>query len=217
MRDRYWWAPLLGVLFIAVAIASFIIAGEDPPDLDEGAQAAVDYYVEDKDSIVAGSLVQGVATILFLFFVGVVRSRLRETEVRGTLSAVAFAGGIVFATGLAVDATINFAAAEAAEDVDPATIHTLAALWHNDWIPFAVGGLTFVLATGLAIVRFGAVAKWLGYAGILLALIMLTPLGEAGFFGIALYIIVLSVLLALRDRNAPPGTPAAPTASGPAV
>ena len=221
VRERYWGAPLLGVLFIALAIAGFTIGGE-PPDFDEGAQAAVDFYTDDKDSIEAGSLLGGLGAIVLLFFAGVVRSRLRETEgLRGTLSAIAFGGAIVLATGLAIDSTINFAAAEAADDLDPSGIHTLSALWQNDWIPFAVGALTFVLATSVSIVRFGVLAKWLGYLGILLAILLATPLGEFVFPVLGLWVIALSVMLALRDRKLAAGTPpaggASPAAGAPTV
>ena len=221
MRERHWWAPLLGVLFIALVIASIAIAGE-PPDFDEGAQAAVDFYTDDKDSVEAGSLLGALGAILLLFFAGVVRSRLREAEeMRGTLSTIAFGGAVVLATGIALDSTINFAAAEAAGDLDPGGIHTLSALWQNDWIPLAVGTLTFVLATSISILRFGVVAKWLGYVGIALAILMATPLGEFVFPVVGLWVIALSVMLALRDRNlatgAPPAGQASPSAGAPTV
>jgi len=210
VRERYWWAPLLGVAFIVLAIVGFSIGGE-PPDFDEGAQAAVDFYVDNSDSVEVASLLGGLAAVVLLFFAGVVRSRLREAEgPRGSLSAIAFGGLLVVATGIAVDSTINFAAAEAVDDLDPVGIHTLSALWQNDWIPFAAGALTFLLATGITIVRFGALPRWLGYAGIILAILMATPLGEVAFLGVAVYLIALSVLLALRDRKLAGGTPPTP-------
>ena len=220
MNERRWMAPLLGIVFIVVVIVGFAVGGE-PPDIDEGAAEAVEFYTDNEDEVIAGSLLQGIAAVLFVFFAGVLRSRLREAEdSRGTLSAIAFGGALIFAAGLAIDATINVAASEAVDEgVDPITIHTLAALWQNDWVPFAVGLLTFMIATGFSIVRFGLLPKWLGWVAIALAIIAATPVAGVGFIGTGVFIIVISVLLARRERagagpatTAPPPPPAAPPA-----
>jgi hypothetical protein len=203
-------APLLGILFIVLMIVGFSIGGE-PPDVDEGAAEAVEFYTDNDDSVIASSLIAGLGAIVFVFFGGILRSRLREAEdTRGTLSAVAFAGTIIFATGIAIDATINFAAAEAVDDVDPVTIHTLTSLWMNDWIPLAVGLLTFLIGTGLSILRTGILPKWLGGIAILIAILAATPIAAAGFIGAALFVVVISVLLARRDRAAAPPAAIAP-------
>lgn len=213
MNDRRWMAPLLGVAFIVLAIVGFAVGGE-PPDIDEGAQASVDFYVDNDDSIFIGSALEGLGAVLFVFFGGVVRSRLREAEgQRGTLSAIVFAGTIIFGVGLAFDATINIALAEAADEIDPVSAHALAALWQNDWVPFAVGLLTFLIATGLSIIRYGVLPRWLGWVAIVLAILVPTPAGAVGFIGSAVLVIIISVMLALRDRRAPPPTPATPTAA----
>jgi hypothetical protein len=218
MDDKRWMAPLLGIAFIVLAIIGFAVGGGEPPDLDEGAQATLDYYLENDDSVFVGSALEGLAAAVFIFFGGVLRSRLRELEgPRGTLSAIAFAGTIVFATGLAIDATIGVALADSADDIDAESAHTLAALWQNDWLPFAVGLLTFLIATGLAIVRTGILPRWLGWVAIVFAILIPTPVGDTGipFIGAALFVIVISIMLAMRDRNA--SSPATPTAPPPAV
>jgi hypothetical protein len=210
VEDKRWMAPLLGIAFIVLAIIGFAVGGE-PPDVDEGAQETLDFYLDEEDSVFFGSVLEGLGAVMFIFFGGVVRSRLREVEgPRGTLSAIAFAGTIVLAMGLAIDATINIAIADAAEDIDPVTAHTLAALWQNDWVPLVVGMLTFLIATGLSIIRYGVLPKWLGWAAIVLAILAPTPAGAVGFIGAAVFVIVLSVMLAMRDRNAASGSPAPP-------
>ena len=208
--DGYrWLAPLTGVAFIILAFVSFAVAGE-PPDTDEGAQEVVSFYSENEGSVVAGSLIQGLAAAVFLFFAGVLRTVLREGPgARGTLAAISFAGAIVFATGVAFDATINFALAEEVdtEGFDPIAMQALLGLWSNDWVPFAVGLLTFLIATGWAIIRTGVLPKWLGWAAIVIALFAVTPIGFVAFFGGALFVLIVSVMLAMRDRPAKPTAP----------
>lgn len=210
MTESHWWSPLLGVAFVVFAVVSFIVAGE-PPDVDEGAQEALDFYVDNDVSVAVGSALEGIAALLLVFFGGVLRSRLRAVEgSTGTLSAVAFAGTIILAVGLAIDATINVALADAADDIDPVSAHTLLALWQNDFVPLALGLLTFLIATGGAIIRTGILPKWLGWIAIVIAIFGPTPAGFVAFFGAALFILVISVMLAMRERNATPSTPTSP-------
>ena len=212
-RDNNWLAPLTGTLFVVLAIISFMVGGE-PPDIDKPAQEIVDHYVDDKDRIMFGVLLGGIATTLFVFFGGYVRRVLQDAQTeRSMLPTVAFAGVIIFAVGLAIDGTISITLAETADDIDPTAVQALAALWQNDFIPFAIGLQVFFLALGLSVVRTGAIPKWIGWIAILLAVVAVTPVGFAAFIGGGLLIIALSVVLTMRARSTPsrapePGGPA---------
>jgi Domain of unknown function (DUF4386) len=203
-QDNSWLAPLTGVAFFVLVIVGFAIGGE-PPELDEPAREIVDFYVDNKDAAMVGALLEGVAATLFVFFGGYVRRVLRDAEgERGILSAIAFAGTIIFAVGLAIDATITMALTESAEDVDPSAVEALVALFQNDYVPFAVGLQVFLLAMGLVAVRTGAIPKWIGWIAILLAVIAVTPIGFAAFIGGGILVLVLSVILTMRARAAQP-------------
>jgi hypothetical protein len=198
-----WWAPLTGVAFIVVAIIAIIIGGE-PPDLDEGAAKAVEFYKDDKDTIMFGAALEGLCAALLVFFGGVLRRELKRAEgEHGTLSLVAFAGTVCIALGLAIDATISFALAEAVDDIDPTGVHALVALWQNDFMPLAVGILLLMLGSGLSIVRHGLLPKWLGWVAIVIAVFAVTPAGFIAFLGAALWILAVSVMLTLRARTTP--------------
>ena len=213
--DRHWWAPLTGVAFIVLVIVGGAIQGE-PPDVDKAVQPIVDYYGDDADSIRIGTLLIAWGIVSWLFFAGIVRRALRAAEGEGhVLSAVALAGAVILATGGAIDGMISFTLAETADDIDPAGVQALAALWENDFLPFILGAATFMLATGLSIVRHGALPKWLGWFAILLGVIALTPIGFVAFLGSALWVIAASVVLTLRARgggDAPAPPPTAPAA-----
>jgi hypothetical protein len=198
---RDWLAPLTGVAFIVVGIVSFAIGGE-PPSADDPVQEIVDHYVENKDSVTVGAALAGLAGLFLIFFGAYLRKVLSAAEgAGGVLSAAALVGAAVMAVGIAIDATISLALAEAAEDVEPTAVQALQALWDSDFIPIAMGTAVFLFATGISIARHGALPKWLGWAAIVLAILGLTPIGFVAFLGGAIWILVVSVLLALRARS----------------
>jgi hypothetical protein len=200
-NDRGWLAPLTGLAFVLLAIVAFMIGGEPPDVTEDPTREVVDFYVDNKDQQMVGGALIGVAGTLFVFFGGVLRRILSDAEgERGILSAVAFAGTVIFAVGLAIDGTISFALAETADDISPAAVEALNALWMNDFLPFSMGLQIFLLATGLSIVLHGALPKWVGWIAIVLAVVAVTPIGFAAFLGGGLLIAVISVMLALRMR-----------------
>ena len=103
--------------------------------------------------------------------------------------------------GFAIDGTISFALAEAAEDIDPIAVQSLQALWDNDFLPIMLGVLAFLWATGISVIRSGALPKWLGWVMIVLGIAAVTPIGFVSFLGSAILVLVISVLLSLRARS----------------
>lgn len=212
--NREWLAPLTGVAFIVVVFIGFAVAGE-PPDADEPVQEIVAHYVDDQDSIRIGAFLATLAGGLLIFFGAYLRKVLRAAEGEGgMLSAVVLVGATAMAIGAAIDGTISFAIVEAADDVDPAAVQALQALWDNDFMPVLLGAAVFLLASGLSIVRHGALPKWLGWVAIVLGVVAFTPVGFVSFPLGGLWILVVSVMLAVRARRAGAGTdPSSATAS----
>lgn len=201
--NREWLAPLTGVAFVVVVIISFVLAGE-PPDAGEPAAEIVEHYVDNKDSIEVGAFLGALAGTLLVFFFAYVRKVLRAAEGEGgVLSAVVLIGAAIIALGAAIDSTISFAIAEAAEDIEPESVRTLQALWDNDFIPFVLGTQLLWFAAGISIVRHGALPKWLGWVAILFGVVALTPLAFFAFIAGALWILIVSIMLAQRARSTP--------------
>lgn len=199
---REWWAPLTGVAFVVVLIVGAIIGGE-PPDADSPVREIIDHYTDNETAIEVASFVGAAAAVLLVFFGAYLRSVLSAAEgPGGMLSALTLVGTAVIAVGLAIDITISIALAEAVEDIEPAAVQALQALWDNDFVPLALGALVFLISTGLSIVRHGALPKWLGWIALVLAVVGFTPIGFIAFIGTGLWIAVVSVLLALRARPA---------------
>jgi hypothetical protein len=201
-RSRAWLVPLTGVAFVVVAIISFIVAGE-PKDAGHPANEIVDWYVDNKDQVEIGAFIGVAATVLLVFFGAYLRNVLRAAAGgEDMLSLVSFIGLVLVALGFAIDTTILIALAERADDIDPIAVQSLQALWDNDFVPIALGVLLFLWATGISVVRTGALPKWIGWIMILFGVVALTPAGFVSFIASAVLILVISILLSLRARSA---------------
>jgi hypothetical protein len=193
-------APLTGVAFVVVAIIGAIIGGE-PPDADSPVQEIVDHYSDNESSIVVSAFVGAAAAVLLVFFGAYLRSVLSAAEPPGgMLSALTLVGTAIVAVGLAIDLTISLALAEAVDDIEPAAVQALQALWDNDFVPFALGTLVFLISTGLCVLRHGALPRGFGWAALILAVIGFTPIGWVAFLGTGIWIAIVSVMLAVRAR-----------------
>jgi hypothetical protein len=191
--------PLTGVLFVVLLIASFAIAGE-PPEADEPVAEIVEHYVDNDDAIWASTLIGGLAALSLLFFGAYLRKLFAAAERPdgGVLSALVLTATAIIAVGAGIDLTISVALVEAAEDVDPVAVQALQALWDNDFVPIAIGIVLLLLSSGLSIVKYGALPKWLGWVAIVLAIIGMTPIGFFAFPAGGIWVIVVSILLAVR-------------------
>ena len=214
---REWLLPLTGIAFIVIAIIAFALGGE-PPEAKEGGRKIIEHYVDDKDKIQVSSLLVGIAGVLLVFFFGYLRKVLRAAEgPDGWLSILVLVGAGIAVTGIAVDATIAFALAESADDLTPPAAQAVEAIWDNDFLPIAVGTTIVLFATGFSVVRHGALPKWLGWVALVLGVLSVTPAGFAAFLGLAVWILIVSILLSRRARRASAGPgAAAPTTPPPA-
>jgi hypothetical protein len=113
---------------------------------------------------------------------------------------------VVVAVGFAIDITITIALVEAADDIEPAAVQALQALWDNDFVPLALGSLMFLWGTGLAVIRTGVMPKWLGWVMLAFGVVGLTPIGFVAAAGAAILVLVLSIVLSVRARSAPATT-----------
>jgi hypothetical protein len=204
--------PLTGILAVVVIVIAFIVGGE-PPDSDASVAEVVEFYEDNDDETMIGGALVAWGAVLFLFFASALRRALRAAEVEaGGLSALSFAGAIVFAVGIAIFAAIGFSLGDAATDLEPATVQTLHVMNVNFFFPAAVGLSVFLLGTGIAAIKTGALPKWLGWIAILVGIVAVTPAGFVAFLLNGLFVIVVSVMLVMRagdDRPTGPNTGAA--------
>lgn len=205
-------APLTGVVFVLLFVASFIVVG-DAPDANDPVQEVVSFYTENDAETTIGALLFGVGAVFFLFFVGSLRSVLRTAEGgTGWLSNVAFAGGIVAAAGMLIFAGLGFTLGDVAEDLDPGAVQAINALSFDLFFPLAGGIVVLLFASGLVSVRTEVLPRWLGWAGLVIAVASFTPAGFFAFLASIAWVLVVSILLwrggTIPARSAPAtGTP----------
>jgi len=207
-RTIHRWAPLTGVVFAVCAIAGFIIAGE-PPDVDDSIEDIVEYYVDNDTAIMIGSLVEALAALALIFFAATL-ARIVHVRNQVVLPWVILAGGAVAAAGFGVDASLRFAAADIAENVDGAfdggqalSVQTIHIIFADFFYPMVIGFGAFLLAASIAAIRTKVFPAWLAWIGILLAIVAFTPIGFIAALVSLLWFVIVSILLFVRESKEP--------------
>lgn len=197
---RYWWTALSGVVFVVLIVVGGILQGEIP-DVESPVEEIVAFYADDTDAITAGSFMIGLGTIFLVLFAGSLAAVLRRTEGElRTLPTLGIVGAAIFAVGLAFDATITLALAQTVDEVEPVAVQTLQALWDYDFMAIAIGGILFFASSGIAIIRSQVLPRWLGWLGILAAVVMPTPVFFVGLIIGGGWLLIASVMLTMRSR-----------------
>jgi Domain of unknown function (DUF4386) len=198
---RDWIAPATGILFVIFAVLSFAFGGE-PPSADDPVEEIVDHYLDNDDEIVASAILATVAALLLVFFANHLRGVLSAAEEGGSrLSPLVLTGAAVIAVGIAIDSTVSLALAATADEIEPASVQTLQALWDNDFLPIALGTTIFLISAGASILRTGALPRWLGWVGIALAVLSFTPLGWVAFLAGGIWIAMLAITMMRETRT----------------
>jgi Domain of unknown function (DUF4386) len=215
--NREWLVPLVtGLGFFVLLIVSFIVIGE-PKDADHPPQEIAQWYLDNKDAAEIGAFISVVAAALLIFFGAYLRKVLDAAAGGSSMLAVLpLIGLAIVGVGAAIDNMLIFVAAEAADDIPAPEIQTIQAIWDNDFLPLFLGVLVFNWSVGIAVLQTGALPKWLGWLAIVAGVVSLA--GPIGFFGAllaALWILIASIMLSMRARQAtaPPPAPAAPPAA----
>jgi hypothetical protein len=202
------YAPLSGVLAVALLVVATIVTGFDSVDSNDSTKKVIDFWTDNDGQQIAGAFIGALAAVPLLWFLGSLRSALRRAEGdTGRLSAIAYAGGIVLVAFAVVDSSLQFAVAESVGDVPPGVTQTLSVLYNDFFLGFPVGLGTLLLASSLAILRTGVLPAWLGWVALVLGIVSLTPIGFFAFFVVLAWIAVVSVLL--FRQQAPTRTPVA--------
>ncbi|MEA2472967.1 MAG: hypothetical protein QOE06_882 [Thermoleophilaceae bacterium] len=214
------FAPLTGVLFTALAVTAFAIGDSNAPDNNSSPAKQLHYWTTHDSKHIAAAIIASYAALMLLWFAGSLREAIARTEPQGSrLASLAFGGAVVFATGLLVDNALEFAVADTAGDLTPQATQALAVTFNEFFLPLAIGNALFLLAAGLASVRYRALPRWLGWIAIVLGVVSLTPVGWVAFLLGLLWIGVAGVVLFIRRGpvGAGAGGAAGPTAPPPAA
>ena len=121
-------AAASGLAFALLMLLSIFTSGGDTPDFDAPLQEWTTFAADNDGNLRGSALLFAFATYFFLYFLGYLRSVLGAAEVlaRGfsRLSHVAFAGGIIGVSGLALGVFIS-AASTTHQDAGPDVIRAI--------------------------------------------------------------------------------------------
>lgn len=190
--------PVSGVLAAILFLVHDFVPKFSDKAGDVDLVAMQDYEVRNMIGAVASAFL----AVTLCYFVAGVRQALRSGEAgESTYSAVAYAGGILYAGWAALLAMVMFAGIDAAGQGDQTGLNTLSYLGSNAWLPWAIASAVFLVATGLGALRTGALPKWLAIVTVVLGVFnMLGPAGFATYFATPLWLAVTGVVLARRQR-----------------
>ena len=216
MQQKRNLAPLTGALFVVLTLIAFFAIGGNTPEGDDSAQKVVSFYSDHETKEIIAAVVLSLGAVALIFFAATLKQRLEVAGPdRGILPTVALGAGIIAAGGFLTAATLHFALADYAGDVDPSAAQAINAIDSDFFLPFAMGLATLILATSLWLLRNRSLLPtWLAWLGIVIFVVSFTPAGFIGFVLAGIWIIVVSILLYLRDETPSVGSPApAPTAN----
>jgi hypothetical protein len=198
--ERY--APLTGVAAVLLWIAgTFLLEKDDRPDGKD--TAAFVRWVEANDgSILAGAIVFGFGVVLFLWMLGSLRAMLFAAEGgTGRLATIAFASGLAVSISLMFTYLPQAQAAFDHANTSDTAIEALVRVGDAFFGGAALFSIPLLVAVALAILRFGALPRWLAWVSLAVAVVMAIP--PLAFFGVVLglplWTLITSILLYIRS------------------
>jgi hypothetical protein len=207
MQPQSSWeriAPLTGLVFVAIVVAVFAIGGSTPGDHASVAKVTT-FYGKHHDKHMALSFILALSIPFLLFFVSILRHELRRAGGTGQLANASFAGGVLAAAGFGILAFVHYALADAADSLKTiGTVQVLNVLDNTDFIPMVTGMGVLVLGAGMSVVRHGGLAKWLGWAGIVIGILVFTPAGFFAFLASGIWVAIASIVLTQARRTPAP-------------
>lgn len=195
--------PLSGLVAVVLIAVAFGVGGDTPDVGDSGPQVKLFFQEHDTQQAVSVYLLV-LAGVFLVFFAGSLRHHLAEPDRHGWLPQVAFAGGILSAGGFWVASGVTLALIDASDErkVGGPALQAMNAISNDLFIPFVGGIGIMMLAAGLGTAYSGTpLPRWLGWAGIVLGVLVFIPwVGFFAFLVSGLWIIAASVLLARRPN-----------------
>ena len=198
---------LSGLLFAVLVFAGMVIGdpnrgGAQTPNPTQPSAEIARALVAHRDNLRLGSYV-GLVGVFFLFwFLAYLRHHLeRAAGDAGWLPAVAYGGGLVAAGMLLMAFSYAVAGSVAAEDAGDTQV--AKALFVLGWDHLAVVApplAALVGGTAAASLRSAALPAWLAWFGVLVTVLLLSPIFFFGFLAFFGWVIAVSIVLLLTGN-----------------
>lgn len=198
-------APLAGVLFTVIFAVGFLTSGETP-DTKATGQEVISHY-DDSGQIFASLFALVICAVLFMFFAGTLRSRLRASGAEW-LASVGFGGAIIYTVGLGLFAMSQIALIDAADLGQPEVAQALNIIDNDNFFPTVIGLALVLLATGWHVLATRSLPSWLGWVSVVLGILaMAGPAGFIAFLLFPVWVLVVAVTLYRGTRVSMVTTP----------
>ena len=189
-------APLSGLAFVVLLVVTFVVLGGGSSAPRTGASGATiaSFYTRHHATAMAAGYLLPIAVLLLLVFAVAFWQGFRDHT---TLSAGVFLAGAITASACLVSAAAtHFALAQGAKDkLALASLQAINAIDQPASFAFAAIAIMVLGAAGVLIGTEQRLARIMGYVAVVVAVIGLSPAGNALFPLSALWIAVLSVML----------------------
>ena len=203
-------SALAGVLATLLWVGGVVLIGGGHVGIpggipEEGADEVLAHFQGNADAVVSGGWLFMLGSLAFLWFVGILRSRLLRAEgSAGTFASIAFAGGVatgVFALGIPTGGVV---AALGVDQLGASEAAVLNALEATFFIGAELSAIVLLAAAAVVVLRTAVLPRWWAGMSILLAVwLAIGPIGWIGVLaGIPVWTITTSVMLARADRHA---------------
>ena len=216
--ERY--GALGGILFVVLIIASIAVSGSNPKSSDSAAKILKSFQ-DNKDGIKVSAFLGALAALPILWWAGSLWARMRRAEGGQPRLALIAVLALVFAgASQAGSSAISATVALVLKDVGAAQAKFFFVLSMGLGAASSVGIATLVLAVSVLALRTRVFPVWLGWVGVVDAILFLVgsysiattsdALGGVGFAAFivwAIWIIVVSVIMFRGKEAAAPMTP----------
>jgi hypothetical protein len=173
-------APLCGVLFVGLALASAVLNASDQDPAKKTAAQVAGHYRDHAAQTQAAGYLAGLAAVALLFFAAWMRELLARAR-HDLWASVAQGALIALAGAAAISGTLDVTVGLFADDLSPAALSAVHTIAYDFFMPLTLAMGAFLLAAGIGIARGAPLPRWTGRVGCVLGLICLVP--TFGFFG----------------------------------
>ena len=199
-------APLDGIAAVVFWVAGVLVlqGPANQPDLDASPAQALLFFTTEERAILVGTFLYMIGTLFFLWFLGLVRTRLVEAEGGShRLSSIAFAGGVAAAILLLAQPAVHATGAINSDNLSADAAQVYLGINFAFFYAAELATAVFLLALGLISLRGQPFPRWFGTVSIVYAVcLLIPPIGSAVLvWGFPLWLIVVSLLLATRSRS----------------
>ncbi len=196
-------APLTGIAAVVLWFVSLVIVEglTNPPSENATPERALAYFNDEEVGIFISSFLFALGSLFFLWFVGSLRAALVRAEGGvARVSNIAFAAGVAFSLLMLLFALPPSVGAFSNETLGPSAAE---ALWYLDDLFFVAAQFTAIpllVATALVSLRTAVLPRWLAWLSLLVAAVLLFPLGGVFALGLGVPIWTVATSVALSRR-----------------